>query len=182
MCLEIYFLVLRSTASKTFENFGSFPVSSVGSCSSHSNIDSSICRTQEHIREEGFGVLVSGCSSKPEKGKTLSATHNTENNYQLFFHLFVWQELKFDSFVALKSCFYAPRRKYLMRVCSAFVKIANERFFPAGMMYPCRMHPELCVAMDTLSYHSSHLYTPDSVAEPLEMNHHCYLDPDNSPV
>ncbi|XKL64665.1 hypothetical protein PGB90_004751 [Kerria lacca] len=54
----------------------------------------------------------------------------------------------------------------------------NSTFNP-GMMYPCRIHPELCVAMDTLSHHSGHLHSTN--VEATEMNHSCYLDPENSP-
>lgn len=47
-------------------------------------------------------------------------------------------------------------------------------------MYPCRMHPDLCVAVDTVPHHSAHLYPPD--VESFEINHSYYVQPENSPV
>lgn len=47
-------------------------------------------------------------------------------------------------------------------------------------MYPCRMHPDLCVAVDTVPQHSAHLYPPN--VEPFEVNHSYYVNPENSPV
>lgn len=60
--------------------------------------------------------------------------------------------------------------------------IISDVYFFTGMMYPCRMHSELCVAMDTLSHHSGQIYPSDSVVEQPEINHHYYLDPNHSPV
>ncbi|XP_065206043.1 voltage-dependent calcium channel gamma-5 subunit isoform X2 [Planococcus citri] len=48
-----------------------------------------------------------------------------------------------------------------------------------SMIYPCQKHSDLCVAMDTLSHHSEHLYP--SQREEVEINHHYYSDSDSPP-
>ncbi len=56
---------------------------------------------------------------------------------------------------------------------------SSQICFFIGLMYPCRMHPELCVAVDTLSHQSAQLY-PTNI-EPIETGTY-YAGSENSPV